>query len=122
MRPRIIAVTSPVLAVVGLASAARPAYAHQTHLDEGLWGAWHFDAAVILPALLVAGIYVAGMRRRAGSTSPALAWRHVTFLSGVLVFVLALISPIDAVGDRLFSAHQGEHMLLRIIGPAMLVR
>lgn len=106
---------------VGWVLAAAPAQAHEGHAEEGLWTTWHFDAAVILPALLIAAVYIAGLRRRRRSGSPGRTWRHAAFLGGLLIFLLALVSPVDAVGDRLFSAHQGEHMLLRIIGPALLV-
>jgi len=102
-------------------AAAAPAAAHEAHLEAQLWTAWHFDVGVIFPALLIAAVYVAGLRRRRRGGSPGRAWRHAAFLSGIVVFLLALVSPIDAIGDRLFSAHQGEHMLLRIVAPALLV-
>lgn len=102
-------------------AAVAPAAAHEAHLDARLWSAWHFDVGVILPALLIAALYVAGWRRRRRGGSPGRTWRHAAFLGGIAVFLLALVSPIDAIGDRLFSAHQGEHMLLRIVAPALLV-
>ena len=44
------------------------------------------------------------------------------YVAGLLVLGLALMSPLDAVGDGyLLSAHMGQHLLLSDVAPALLV-
>jgi putative membrane protein len=44
------------------------------------------------------------------------------FLSGVLIMFLALVSPLDELGDSyLFSAHMVQHLCLTILGPPLLL-
>src|SRR5258708_25331614 len=40
----------------------------------------------------------------------------------MLFMFLALVSPLDELGDSyLFSAHMGQHLVLTIVGPPLLV-
>ncbi|HJU12819.1 MAG TPA: cytochrome c oxidase assembly protein [Candidatus Binataceae bacterium] len=76
--------------------------------------AWDPDISVLTgcTALLV-GYWVAhrGDYRRAG-------W----FCTGVAVILLALISPLDILGDDyLFCAHMGQHLLLELVAPPLLL-
>jgi cytochrome c oxidase assembly factor CtaG len=76
--------------------------------------AWDPDLSVLLgcAALLVA--YRAAHR---GASSRA-RW----FVAGVAVMALALISPIDTLGDEyLFSAHMLQHLLLTLAVPPLLL-
>ncbi|MEI8234593.1 MAG: cytochrome c oxidase assembly protein [Verrucomicrobiota bacterium] len=44
------------------------------------------------------------------------------FLSGVVVMFLALVSPLDSLGDDyLFSAHMAQHILLDMVAPPLFV-
>ena len=44
------------------------------------------------------------------------------FSAGVAVILLALISPLDTLGDQyLFSAHMGQHLLLELVAPPLLL-
>jgi putative membrane protein len=46
----------------------------------------------------------------------------IAFLSGVLIMFLALVSPLDELGDSyLFSAHMVQHLCLTILGPPLLL-
>ncbi len=48
--------------------------------------------------------------------------RAAAFLAGVLLLLLALISPLDTLGDRyLFSVHMAQHLLLVLIVPPLLL-
>ena len=104
-----------------LAIMAAPARAHVGSLEDAVWSAWHFSAGLTAPTLLIAAIYIAGLRRRRRSGSPGRTWRHVAFVAGLLLVPLALQSPLDAFSDRLFSVHQAEHLLLRMIAPVLIV-
>src|SRR5690242_19636798 len=79
-----------------------------------LLGAWDWQPSVILggAALLVA--YAAAVR--------PLPRRAAAFVGGVVVLLLALISPIDVLGDSyLFSAHMLQHLLLMLVVPPLLL-
>jgi putative membrane protein len=45
----------------------------------------------------------------------------VAFFSGLFAIFLALQSPIDPLADHLFSVHQVQHMLLRMIAPILIL-
>jgi cytochrome c oxidase assembly factor CtaG len=48
--------------------------------------------------------------------------KTLNYSLGVLVIFLALVSPIDTLGDDyLFSAHMLQHMMLGIVAPVLLV-
>jgi putative membrane protein len=84
---------------------------------------WDFDPTVIGGTiLLVAGYYVyTGPLRRRFSLGPALPpWRQLAFYLGCLAVLLALVSPLDALGDRyLVSAHMVQHMILGFVAPPL---
>jgi cytochrome c oxidase assembly factor CtaG/ferredoxin len=48
-------------------------------------------------------------------------WRVLCFLGGLLVFWLALASPLDALGEFLLLAHMTQHLALMSIAPPLLV-
>jgi len=47
--------------------------------------------------------------------------RYLAFGAGIAVLFVALISPLDALDDQLFSAHMVQHMALMLIAPPLLV-
>jgi putative membrane protein len=96
---------------------------------------WFSDPLVLVPLALFAAIYVwrfaqareevgagargvgAGARARGVGPLQALA-----FGGGMLVIVLALVSPIDGLGeDYLFSAHMVQHVMLGDIAPLLIL-
>lgn len=84
------------------------------------WNVWALTPDIVIPTVLVVAVYVAGMVRRSGTTSSIRAWRHVAFLGGVASLFLSLESPIDRLADHLFSVHQIQHLLLRMMGPMLI--
>jgi len=85
---------------------------------------WTFDPVALTLAAVALVLYGRGfarLRRRAGPAHADL-WRALLFTTGVGVTVLALVSPIDAVGeDQLLSAHMLQHLLLGDVGPLLIV-
>lgn len=85
--------------------------------------AWDFDPTVIGGTiLLVAGYYIyTGPLRRRFSLGPAVPpLRQLAFYLGCLAMLLALVSPLDGLGDRyLVSAHMAQHMLLAFVAPPL---
>jgi cytochrome c oxidase assembly factor CtaG len=86
------------------------------------WGSWSFNPVIIL-ALLAAAVLYARAYRRASVRSTRLGPGHwVPYSAGLLALAIALLSPVDTIGDRwLLSAHMGQHVLLSDIAPALLL-
>jgi putative membrane protein len=85
---------------------------------------WTLSPGVLLGAALVLGVYVRRWRAVRHSSSPRAAaeapvWRLCCFLGSILVTVIALISPVDALADQLFFAHMIQHMLLLDLAPIL---
>jgi putative membrane protein len=86
------------------------------------WGSWNLDPVAIL-ALLAASVVYTRMYRRAATRSSATGPGHwVPYAGGILALAVALLSPLDAIGDRwLLSAHMLQHVLLSDVAPALIV-
>jgi putative membrane protein len=89
------------------------------------WGSWSFQPVVVLALLAAAVVYARVYRRAAARSSTSSApgagyW--VPYAAGLLVIAVALLSPLDPIGDRyLLSAHMMQHVLLSDIAPALLI-
>lgn len=110
-------------AVSLLATAAAGAAAHAVHgAGEGI--PWTFEPWEIACLALSAAFYAIGLVRlwrRAGVGRGVRVAQAAAFVAGLLVIVAALVSPLDALGDQLFSAHMVEHELLMIVAAPLLV-
>ena len=88
------------------------------------WSSWTIDPLVIVVLLAAAWLYSRGFRRArrlAAGRGPG-AGHWIAYGAGLLVLALALMSPLDAIGDGyLLSAHMGQHLLLSDVAPALLV-
>jgi putative membrane protein len=86
------------------------------------WGSWTFNPIVILALGLAAVVYARAYRRAASRSSAVGAGHWVPYGAGLLVLAVALLSPLDPIGDRyLLSAHMAQHVLLSDVAPALLV-
>lgn len=87
-----------------------------------LLGSWSLDPVAALALLLAALLYGAGVlgvsRRGRRRWPPA---RTASFLAGLLVLALALVSGIDELADELLSVHMVQHLLLALLAPALLL-
>src|SRR5699024_9707999 len=90
-----------------LVSLATSAKAHGgAHLVEGeVLRAWSFDPLLVGLIALSLAIYLRGALRRQSAGRPIGPWRHVAFATGLVLVALSLLSPIDAVAERLFWVH-----------------
>src|SRR5690348_4853912 len=84
---------------------------------------WTFDPPVLLGVVVLVGLYAAGWRRarRPGERHPPSIWRLILFAGGILTILLALVSPLDSLGDQLMVMHMVQHMLLLDIAPILLI-
>ena len=48
------------------------------------------------------------------------AWRMAAFLAGLGAILVALVSPVDALAEELFSVHMVQHMLLMVVAAPLL--
>ena len=89
-----------------------------------LFRVWRPDAGPAIAILLLSLLYAAGVRRvwrRAGQDRGVRRGQAAWFAAGIAVLVIALLSPLDAMGEELFAAHMTQHMLLAVVAPPLLV-
>jgi putative membrane protein len=83
--------------------------------------AWTFDPGVLLSLAALVTVYACGWRRWASrSRVPPSPWRAAAFVVGILLILLALLSPIGTYDQQSFALHMLQHMLL-VVGAAPLV-
>jgi len=86
---------------------------------------WNLDPSILIATALIMGIYLyaVGLLRRPYKLIDGVTRRQVIFFYlGVLVIFFALVSPLDAIGDRyLFSVHMVQHLFLTMVGAPLLL-
>ncbi len=85
---------------------------------------WLPDPLVLAPLAVLVVAYVRRFRRaRREAGGRGAGWAQaLAFTGGMLALVVALASPVDALGEEyLFSAHMVQHVLLGDIAPALLL-
>ncbi|MFE3178701.1 cytochrome c oxidase assembly protein [Amycolatopsis sp. NPDC059090] len=82
---------------------------------------WRFDLVYGTLAIVLAGLYLAGVRRlrKRGDAWPV--GRMVAWFAGCLVILLATSSGIGRYAPAMFSVHMGTHMLMSMVAPVLLV-
>jgi putative copper resistance protein D len=80
-----------------------------------------FDLVYGTLALVMGGLYLAGVQRllRRGDTWPV--GRTVAWIAGCVVLLLATSSGIGRYAPAMFSVHMGNHMLLSMVAPVLFV-
>lgn len=114
------------LALLALALGAGPARAHPGAPPEphDLWSAWSWEPGVLLGVWLSAWLYARGTERlwrRAGVGHGVRRWQAASFAAGLFLLLVALVSPLDALGAALFSAHMVQHEVLILLAAPLLV-
>ena len=108
-------------ALAGLGLLAPVAAAHGGDPDgsEEWWLEWSLSPLQIAPLALF-GVFYAVRVRSLGGRVPG--WRVGSFALGAAIAALAIVSPIDHVGERdLFWVHMLQHVLLGDIAAVLLV-
>ena len=111
---------------VALAASPAVAWAHAGEPIEphDFWSAWTLSLPIVIPLVATLLLYVLGTRalwRQAGRGRGVRPWRAAAFVAGWLALVAALVSPLHALGEALFSAHMAQHELLMTIAAPLLV-
>jgi putative membrane protein len=97
--------------------ATETALAHAVHR-------WSSDPVVLASLAATALLYFRGLRRlwaRAGVGSGIGRWQAASFAGGWVALVVALVSPVDAVSDFLFSVHMTQHEILMLVAAPLVV-
>ena len=85
---------------------------------------WSFDPFIILVAVVV-GWHETGLYRLAKRSRPERTRerriRSLWFYAGLLVLLLAGVSPIDYWADSYFMVHMVQHLLLMFAAPSLVV-
>ena len=84
---------------------------------------WHPSVLIGMALWTVAYMRTTGaLRQRNRWGAAAAPWRAWAFHVGTLVGIVALLSPLDTLGDKyLFSAHMLQHLLLMYVAAACWV-
>src|SRR5437868_8269577 len=105
--------------VLAIALAAPAAFAHQAN-ETAAFSKWSFEPAVVVPLAIAGLLFAVGAFRRftrSGWSSAQLG----CFTAGWLTLVVALVTPVHALGSVLFSVHMTQHELLMIVAAPLLV-
>jgi cytochrome c oxidase assembly factor CtaG len=85
---------------------------------------WTLAAPILVPIVAYAWLWLRRYRqvRRTSGPRGAGPRQLIAFCGAVLVLLLALVSPLDGLGeDYLFSAHMVQHLLLGDIAPLLIL-
>ena len=82
-----------------------------------LWQAWTWDPPIVAGLLLSAILYGRGDAPGRGISG----WERAAYWFGWAGLAIALVSPIHAAGEVLFSAHMVQHEILMLVAGPFLV-
>ena len=112
-------------AVLLLLMWASEAQAHAGHVH---WSdtstTWTWNLWVTVPLAVSGSLYMIGtvqLWSRAGIGRGVRIWQALCFASGWLLLVLALVTPLHWLGERLFVAHMIEHEILMTAAAPLLI-
>lgn len=82
------------------------------------WRAWTLDPAAIGGVLITIGTYFYVCDHYAGRVQ---GWRAASFVAGMLLILMALVSPLDVAAGRLLSMHMLQHVFLTTLGTPLVL-
>ncbi|MGI4813640.1 MAG: cytochrome c oxidase assembly protein [Janthinobacterium lividum] len=85
---------------------------------------WTFEPWVVALLSISLLLYLVGylrLRQRSHVARRLRSWQLVAFLGGWTALLIALDSPLDALGAALFSAHMVQHEVMMLIAAPLLV-
>jgi cytochrome c oxidase assembly factor CtaG len=91
-------------------------------IGASLVTSWSVEPASLVVAVAAAIAYLRRSRTLAARGQRVAGWRQALFASGIVLLLLAVASPIDAVGENdLFFLHMTQHLLLGDVVPMCLL-
>jgi cytochrome c oxidase assembly factor CtaG len=83
---------------------------------------WSAEPAQLVPLALVGALYARRAVRLHRRGRPVPRARLACFAAGLLVLLLAVVSPVDTIGEtRLFWMHMLQHVLIGDVAPLLVV-
>ncbi|MHA6616701.1 cytochrome c oxidase assembly protein [Pseudonocardia sp. DLS-67] len=82
---------------------------------------WRFDLIFGTAALVLAGVYLLGVRRLHRRGDRWVVGRTAAWLTGCAALLVATSSGLGRYGPAMFSVHMGQHMILNMLVPILLV-
>ena len=105
-----------------LLAGAPTVYAHRGLEDgQSVLSAWNTNPLPTLLLLFAAYLYITGLGRWERPSHPVNGWQRASFFAGLLTIFVALQSPIDTLSQHMLSFHQTQHILIRMVGPLLLL-
>jgi putative membrane protein len=80
-----------------------------------------FDPGVILTLLVAEGLYLRAVHVLGGRGYKVPGGQQAFFHAGIAFMAIALLSPIDYLGQYLLVAHMGEHLMIADLGAPLLL-
>jgi putative membrane protein len=116
---------SPVQWSTDVLALGKPALDGLATPAAGRWAElpWNWEVWILVCLGLAVFGYAYGLRRLNAHARARIfgVWRMVSFAAGIGTLFAALISPLDALDDQLFSAHMVQHLLLMMVAAPLLV-
>ena len=85
---------------------------------------WHLEPLLLAPIAALVAVYAwrfSLARTEAGGRGAGIA-QAAAFAGAIVVILIAVVSPLDALGEqRLFAAHMAQHILLGDLAPLLLL-
>lgn len=106
------------------AAAAALAHDGRPHSLRELVVNWTWDPLILISLALSIWLYFRGVGelwRESAVGRGILHWQTCSYGLGWLALVLALVSPLHALGEVLFSAHMVQHEVLMLVAAPLLV-
>jgi cytochrome c oxidase assembly factor CtaG len=82
---------------------------------------WILDPFQIVPTLVAAAFYTRRVLTLRDRGTPVPRWRICMFALGILILLIAFVSPVHALGERMFSFHMLQHVLLGDLAPLAIL-
>ena len=83
---------------------------------------WNLEPLQIVPTAIVAVLYLRRTRTLARRGLPVPVWRQLLFWLGIALVLVALNSPLDAIGEQdFFFAHMSQHVIIGDLAPLCFV-
>jgi putative copper resistance protein D len=79
------------------------------------------DPGVLAFLVLGVGLYVRAVRVARGRGLEVTRFQQAAFYTGVALWAVALVSPVDALAEDLLSLHMAQHLLLAELGGPLIV-
>ena len=79
---------------------------------------WTLEPLQIVPTVVAAALYFRRTRTLAAQGRPVRTWKQWFFWTGIALTILALNSPVDALGEEhFFFMHMAQHVILGDLAP-----